>query len=247
MRLLLLSLFCTLSFTLFSQRDALLKDISLVTCECIKNANEAVGFEMKIGICMLQAASPRSEEISKTLGIDLSDLTSYEKMGEILAPSLIANCPEFMTLMMDAAASGEINFDSDDDEMIFEEEVEEPFSTENGNSWSDINSASVSEAPEYGGPENKKFITVPLENTNGSGLIKPVVSGKITDVSGGLSSEITLAGKDSQVYVLYLTTQLANVNKLKKGKSVTLTYQEKAMYHAGMDKRTPVKVITRIE
>lgn len=244
MKILLLNLFVLLSFTLFGQRDALMKDVSLSTCECIKNADENLGFEMMVGLCLLQGASPRAEEIEKELGLDLSNVDNYEQLGELLAPSLIDNCPEFLSLMMDAAADGSFDLEDDDDEVAPDTPATEDREVEK---WSDIGSGSTQSKPAYGGPENKNFITTPLENTNGSGLSKPKVKGKIVAITEGLVNEITLSGPGKQRLVLYLDSPLQGVDKLIKGKTVELTYQEKSHFHAGEGKKVLVKVITKID
>lgn len=236
MKLLLINLLILISFNLFAQRDELMKELSLSACECIKEADENVGLEMKIGLCLLQSSSPRMQEIKDVMGIDLSDMNNFERLGEELAPTLVANCPEFMTMMMDAAADGTLDLDD-------EQESEES----NEDTWSDMDSDASQGQPDYGGPENKKFITAPMENTNGSGLIKPVVKGKIISVKKGLSNEIVLEGPGKEKHTLYLVTPLENADKLKKGKTLVITYQEKSHFHAGSGKRIVVKMITKID
>lgn len=239
----MLSLTILLSFNLFAQKDKLMKELSLSACECIKDADESVSFEMKIGLCLLQSASPRADEVKEVMGIDLSDMNNFERLGEELAPSLITNCPEFMSLMMDAAADGSLDFEGEEIEL--DDEIEPEGS--NGETWSDMEGEASQSEPDYGGPENKKFITVPMENTNGSGLIKPVVRGKIYSVKKGLSNEIVLEGPDKKKHTLYLTTPLENANKLAKGKTVVITYREKSHFHAGSGKKMVVKMITKID
>lgn len=240
---------CLVTFVAFGQRQELLDELSAGTCECLKDANPDASFEMTIGLCMLQASGSRSDEIKDVLGIDLTNLDNYEALGEAVAPSLMANCPTFMTMMLEAAGNGELDELLDDDEEI--EEVpgwDELFEEEEGGEgeWSDMEAASDGD-PEYGGAELKEFITSELENTNGSGLTKPTVAGSVKTVTAGLANEILIRDEGGQSRTLYLTRQVPGSEKLKKGARVVITYRSTMMYHAGNGRDQAVWVITKVE
>ncbi|MEL6356852.1 MAG: hypothetical protein AAFQ37_07995 [Bacteroidota bacterium] len=244
MKYLVTLLICMVFTGLFAQQEELLEELSTTTCECIKETDSTVGFEMTIGLCMLQAAGPKSDEIKEHLGIDLSDLDNYEALGEAVAPALMTNCPEFMTLMMEAAADGDLDLSDDEeedlgwDELLDDEEVEE---------WSDIDGAQDDDLPEYGGPDYKEFITSDIPDTNGSSLPKPTIEGGIQAINEGLVNEVVVKDREGKLQYLYLTNEVSGWEKLKAGAKVKLTYISKDWFHAGKGQREQVWFITSVE
>ncbi|PHI21787.1 hypothetical protein CEQ90_00435 [Lewinellaceae bacterium SD302] len=218
--------------SLAAQREELIDEISEETCECLKVADPAADFEMSMGLCAVQAASKRTEEVEEVLDIKMTSMDQFEKLGQVIASSLVENCPYFVEKMMEGIENGD-----------FELNEEEPAEV-----WSDMDAAAEATArPEYGGPENKEFITGPIPNTNGSSLAKPMVKGKIKSVREGLSNEITLKGEDGQTYRLFLRNNVSNAGLLKKGAELNIGYRIQKTYHAGEGREMEVLVITKVE
>lgn len=227
-------LFLFFLFTsLAAQRQELIDEISDETCECLKEADPDTDFEMSMGLCAVQAASTRTEEVEEVLGIKMTSMDQFEKLGEVIANSLVENCPYFVEKMMEGLENGDFEPEKD----------EEPTEV-----WSDMDAAAEATArPEYGGPENKEFITGPIPDTNGSGLARPMVAGKIKSIKEGLSNEITLKGNDGETYRLFLTNKLSNAGLLRKGAELKVGYRIQKVYHAGEGREMEVLVVTKIE
>ncbi len=234
--LLLFALF--LGLPLSAQKKELLKSVSLDACECIKNANLDQDFETTLGLCMLRAATPRAEELEAALDLDLSDLNNYERLGELLAPSLMMHCPEFMDYLLQSVDDGEIDLDTDNTE---EAEEESP----SFGQWSDI--AGRENIPAYGGPENKKIITEALPNTSGVGLKPLSFSGKITEIRSGMVNEIQIRNSEGETAIFYLETAAAGSERLKKGQEVRIVYKNIERFNAAVGQSQQVKVILAVE
>lgn len=237
MRFYLLLLALLLGLQLSAQKKELLKSVSLDACECIKKAGPDQDFETTLGLCMLKAASPKADELEEALGLDLSDLNNYERLGELLAPSLMAHCPEFMDYLMQAVESGEIDLDADNSE---EAEEESP----SFGQWSDI--AGRENIPAYGGPENKKILTEPIPNTSGVGLKPLSVKGKITEVRNGLINEVHLRTAQGETVIFYLESDVSGRERLIKGQEVGITYKNVERFHAALGQSQSVKVIVGV-
>lgn len=222
-----------------AQKKELLKSVSLDACECIKKAEPDQDFETTLGLCMLKAASPKADELEEALGLDLSDLNNYERLGELLAPSLMMHCPEFMDYLMKAVEDGDIDLNSD---TVEAESTEEAPSF---GQWSDI--AGRENIPAYGGPENKKILTEPIPNTSGVGLKPLAFKGKITDVRSGMVNEIHLRNTKGETAVFYLEMAVAGGERLKKGQEVSITYKNVERFHAALGQSQSVKVIVGVE
>ncbi len=228
---------------LFAQKQQLLKSVSAEACACIQKASPDDDFETVLGLCLLKAASPRSEELEEALGLDLTDLSNFEKLGELLAPSLMMNCPEFIAFIEQLAVEGKLDL-SDTDTDTEEEDDEEEESPSFGQ-WSDIANSEL--LPTYGGPENKSFILTHLAHTTGVGLPPLRLVGKITDFRPGLVTELNFLTDEGERLLCYLDAAVPGQALLRKGQAATLTYRFENRYHAGQNEEQRVRIVTRIE
>lgn len=223
MKSILISIFFLATINLFGQRQELLNKIADSSCECIEGKDLSSNFEMTLGLCILQSSSPLSDEIKEVLGIDLSDMGNLEKLGEEVGMTLATRCPSFMNTLLEQMGD-EAEEEVEEIEEIEIEDADDP------ETWSDMQVVSE-ESPEYGGPENKFFITEPIADTNGSGLSKLSVSGAIKSVKTGLVNEVTI-NTESGNKKLYLDANVSGVEKIRKGAKLTLLYQEETRYNA---------------
>jgi hypothetical protein len=81
-----------------------LDKISQDCCSCLeKEAGDIVDQEklqMKLGVCMLGAASPYSKELKKKYGVDMGELDrDGERLGELLGLRMATQCPMFLELI----------------------------------------------------------------------------------------------------------------------------------------------------
>ena len=99
------SLFILLLFTIhfaISQDKDILDTVAVKSCSCIEESdwaeNDRNDIEMTLGLCIIEAALPYKEEISRLYDIDFVDLggASGEKLGELVAIRMMNHCPDLM-------------------------------------------------------------------------------------------------------------------------------------------------------
>lgn len=230
MKYLLLSFALIFVNLISGQRQQLLDELSTATCNCIEESELEGDMEMIMGLCAVQIGVSRSDEVKSLLGVDLSDTDQFGEFGEILAVSLIEKCPAVMEMILSEMDPSEL------------EGVEDPEMT-----WSDMEAAQFSSEPDFGGPENKKFITTEIEDTNASGVLRPKVSGTIREVKPGLSTMVVIRSNDGETTTLYLTSPVSDRERIKKGAKLTIEYRRKSLYNSASGRKELVNVITRIE
>lgn len=103
-----LSLFAFPILLMSQNREALLSKMSDETCACIKETIPKGAtpeeLQMKIGLCFLPLADKYSKEIKNDLGIDMTKMDGFEKLGETLGMQLSLECPYFLDLLMEDMA-----------------------------------------------------------------------------------------------------------------------------------------------
>lgn len=103
-----LSLFAFPIFLMSQNREALLDKMSDETCDCIKESipkgSSAEELQMKIGLCFIPLTEKYGDGIRDHLGIDMSKMDGYEKLGETLGMQLSMDCPYFLDLLMEDMA-----------------------------------------------------------------------------------------------------------------------------------------------
>jgi hypothetical protein len=74
------------------------------TCNCVKNIKDttkADQYQMALGFCMLNAASPYKKEIKKDYGINMDKIESEgEELGRIIGMKMAGYCPDVMTKLI---------------------------------------------------------------------------------------------------------------------------------------------------
>lgn len=99
-----LSLFAFPILLMSQNREALLSKMTAESCSCIKEtipkgaAPEEL--QMKIGLCFLPLTEKYGDDIKNHLGIDMTKMDGYEKLGETLGMQLSLECPYFLDLLM---------------------------------------------------------------------------------------------------------------------------------------------------
>lgn len=80
-------------------------DISNKTCECIDKilaSNEAKNLEMRLGACMIQAATPYEKQIKKDFKVDLAKIDEQgDELGKILGIKIAGNCTNSFMAIVD--------------------------------------------------------------------------------------------------------------------------------------------------
>lgn len=96
--------------SLFSQKymDKIVEE----SCSCIDDIDLASpNTTMKVGLCMIQSATPYAKELKRDHGIDFDQIeTEGEKLGGLIATQMITVCP---TKLIEIAS---LDAESDDDE-----------------------------------------------------------------------------------------------------------------------------------
>jgi len=68
------------------------------TCECLETIPDTLdqdAFNVKLGLCMIEAAMPYEKELRKTYGIRLENIdTEGERLGRMVGLKLVSICPE---------------------------------------------------------------------------------------------------------------------------------------------------------
>lgn len=74
--------------------------IARQTCECIENIPETEDreqFNMKLGLCMIEACWDYKEEINRDYGIDMDRIdVEGERLGQVIGVKIGMRCPELM-------------------------------------------------------------------------------------------------------------------------------------------------------
>jgi len=116
------ALLFTLLFTIsnFSFAQKYMDDIAQTACECFEKLPDTLTtkeYEMKLGFCLLEAASPYQKQLKKDYKINFAKIdTEGEELGRIIGLKMATICPDAFLKIM-----GETDF----------EEVEENNTTEN--------------------------------------------------------------------------------------------------------------------
>lgn len=113
---LFIPLFLLLSTVSFSQKY--LETISELSCECISKISDDVKpdeFNMKLGLCMIEASLPYQKQLKKNFKIDLEEINESvgEKLGKLIASKMISDCPDLLII-----ASQKINLSNEKKENL---------------------------------------------------------------------------------------------------------------------------------
>lgn len=223
-----------LSFNLFAQREELLNKIADETCECLEGKDLSSHKDFMAGLCLISKSEPYEAELQRVLGLDFSDTDDYDKMVELTAQVLLVRCPAFANALTET---------NEEEEALEIEEVEE----EEDVRWSDIEAAEGTGQPEYGGPENKAFIVTYVEDTNQSGISKPVISGKVKAINTGLANEVIVKGDDGKMYTLYILSDVVGNDLVSNGAKLVFNYERQSIYHAAKRKKEMLMVVTSVK
>jgi hypothetical protein len=99
-------------------------EIVLKACECsntISDTLESERFNMELGLCMLNAATPYKKQLNKDYKIDLNKIdTQGEQLGRIIGLKMASVCPNILMKMANRVKKKEANKIS---ESIYEGEI----------------------------------------------------------------------------------------------------------------------------
>lgn len=103
-------------------------EIAQKTCECLENVSDSLNaddFSMKVGLCMIDVASPYKKQLKKDYGIDFNNIeTEGEELGRLIGMKMVGFCPEALMRM-----ASKIN---DEDELELDEPANEQVKTYTG-------------------------------------------------------------------------------------------------------------------
>ena len=90
-----------------------MEDIANKTCECIDNVSDTVStdmFNMEIGLCMMDAASPYKKQLKKEYDIDFDkiDAEQGEELGRVIGLKMASVCPEGLMKMVNRVEQEEL-------------------------------------------------------------------------------------------------------------------------------------------
>lgn len=74
-----------------------LEKIASESCDCVKQLSDTLDqktYNMKLGICMIEAASAYKDELKRDYGIDFAEIDKHgEKLGQIIGMKMVGICP----------------------------------------------------------------------------------------------------------------------------------------------------------
>jgi len=79
-------------------------EIASKACECLDAVPETVElekFNMELGLCMTNAATPYGKQLKKDYGIDLTEIdTQGEELGRIIGLRMVSICPQSLVKLV---------------------------------------------------------------------------------------------------------------------------------------------------
>lgn len=91
----------TFSVTSFSQKY--MDDIAEKACGCLHSVSDTLAtddFNMKLGLCMIEAATPYQKQLKKDYGIDFNKIDEQgAELGRIIGMRMVSVCPEALVKM----------------------------------------------------------------------------------------------------------------------------------------------------
>jgi len=93
--LLITLLLCT---TIKGYTQDYMDKIAIASCQCLENVSDTLtpdAYNMKLGLCMLEASVPYKKQLKKDHNIDFSKIdTQGEELGELIGMRMATHCPE---------------------------------------------------------------------------------------------------------------------------------------------------------
>jgi len=114
----LIAIFCILNFNYILAQDYM-SIITNESCEClseIKETNDKERFNMQLGLCIIEAASPYKAQLKADHKIDLDKIeTNGKKLGELIGFRMASVCPDQIL----RATQGEVQEEEIDNEFYY--------------------------------------------------------------------------------------------------------------------------------
>lgn len=117
-RMLMATVLCLVATTLTTAQDHL-DEITHQTCECINNMDSGLSAQeaqMRMGMCILEAAMPYQEQLKTYEGIDLSNQATLpqeaHRLGELIGQRMATECPGAMAKVFSSLDEGAAPMDT---------------------------------------------------------------------------------------------------------------------------------------
>ena len=94
----LITILCSISISTLAFSQDYMDEIVLKACECSNSVSDSLDsekFNMKLGLCIIDAATPYEKQLKKDYDIDLNKIdTQGEELGRIIGLKMVSVCPD---------------------------------------------------------------------------------------------------------------------------------------------------------